>query len=240
MRIAALAVAVLLLAAAPALAAEGGGRASLPGIIGGDDRTMLDSASPPWSALGRVNRARGGFCTGALIAPDRVLTARHCLTARPGTRYLPLSELHFVAGYRRGDFLAHGRVVRIHAPPLSDQRREADWAVLDLEAPLPVPPLPLRAPDDGAPAVIAGYSQNRPHLLSLSEDCALTTPGGAPGLRLHRCDTTRGTSGAPVLQDGPDGPAVVGVISGFVTASDGRGAGLLVSVEAVEGVEVSP
>ncbi|EKV30491.1 hypothetical protein C882_4450 [Caenispirillum salinarum AK4] len=228
-----------LLAAAPATAAEAG-RPLLPGIIGGDDRVMLDSAAAPWSALGRVNRARGGFCTGTLIAPDRVLTARHCLTARPGNRYLPVSELHFVAGYRRGDFIAHGRVARIQAPPLSEQGKAADWAVLHLDGTLPVPPLPVRRPDDGLPAVIAGYSQNRPHLLSLSEDCALATPAGAPDLRLHRCDTTRGTSGAPVLQDGPEGPVVVGVVSGFVTTADGHGAGLLVSAEAVEGVEVSP
>lgn len=117
-----LALMLALLTTAPTVAKEGGGRPLLPGIIGSDNRVMLDSIKAPWSALGRVNRARGGFCTGTVIAPDRVLTARHCLTARPGNRYLPLSELHFVAGYRRGEFLAHGKVRSIHAPPLSDQR----------------------------------------------------------------------------------------------------------------------
>lgn len=231
-------VIILALALAPPVQAANGGRPLLPGIIGEDDRTMLDNAAPPWSAIGRVNRARGGFCTGTLVAPDKVLTARHCLTARPGNRYLPLSELHFVAGYRRGDYLAHGRVKGIHAPPLTDADKTADWAVLELDKALPVPPLPLGEPDNGALAVIAGYSQNRPHLLSLSEQCRLQTPDNAPHLRLHRCDTTRGTSGAPVIQTTSNGqPVLVSIVSGFIRTADGAGAGLLVSVEAVEGVD---
>lgn len=50
----------------------------LPGIIGVDNRTPVDSKSLPWSAIGRINRESGGFCTGVLIATNKALTAAHC------------------------------------------------------------------------------------------------------------------------------------------------------------------
>src|SRR5512134_3142634 len=60
------------------------------GIIGKDDRELLDPVAWPWLAIGRVNRTSGGFCTGALVAPDLVLTARHCLIDhRTGLRVKP-------------------------------------------------------------------------------------------------------------------------------------------------------
>lgn len=34
--------------------------------------------SPPWSAIGRVQRGGSGPCSGVLVAPDKALTVAHC------------------------------------------------------------------------------------------------------------------------------------------------------------------
>ncbi|QNT68923.1 trypsin-like serine protease [Defluviicoccus vanus] len=66
-----------------------------PGIIGHDDRVIVDSAAWPWQAIGRLNRG-GSFCTATLIAPAAVLTARHCVwDPRTGQMVAP-TELHFL------------------------------------------------------------------------------------------------------------------------------------------------
>ena len=64
------AVAVLTLA----VPSPGQDRPRPPGIVGEDNRVPINSKEWPWSAIGRVNRATGGFCTGVLIArnPDLV------------------------------------------------------------------------------------------------------------------------------------------------------------------------
>ena len=41
-----------------------------------------------WEAVGRLDIDGKGFCTGALIAPDLVLTAAHCMF--DGTSSIPL------------------------------------------------------------------------------------------------------------------------------------------------------
>ena len=51
--------------------------AKVVGIEGTDNRTPIETEAWPWTALGRINREIGGHCTGALIAPDLVLTAAH-------------------------------------------------------------------------------------------------------------------------------------------------------------------
>ena len=45
------------------------------------DLKRLDSGADAagWEAVGRLNIGGTGFCTGALIAPDLVLTAAHSL-----------------------------------------------------------------------------------------------------------------------------------------------------------------
>ena len=193
-------------------------RSELPGIGASDPRRPVSSAQAPWNALGRVQTELGNRCTGTLIAPDRVLTAAHCLISPRSGKLVQPSSIHFLLGYSHGRFAAQGRVASatIGQPfdPLDRTSATADWAILTLAAPLRGPTLPLSraVPPPRTPLHLAGYQQDRPEELLADTGCRLL--GLSNGMLLHDCAGTRGASGAPLLirQEG-GGYAVIGVMS---------------------------
>ncbi|MGF1641192.1 MAG: trypsin-like serine peptidase [Rhodospirillales bacterium] len=225
---------LLCLAAVAVLSAHGGseGRDALPGIVGKDDRVVLDTAAWPWIAIGRINRAGGGFCTGSLVAADVVLTAAHCFYDTRSRRTIGAGEIHFVAGYRRGDYLAHAIARRIvTSPTLRFDPRGGigepsdDWALVVLDRPMAIRPIPVRRlrptphseQDRAWPTVmVAGYSRDRPHLLSLHQECAIADRVSSDRIVIHSCDATHGTSGAPLLTGTAEEVFIVGVVTGVI------------------------
>lgn len=198
--------ALLVLAAASAPAAP----PPLPGVGGEDRRVTVDGAAAPWRSLAKVQTNIGSRCTGALIAPRRVLTAAHCLFNRRTQRFLPASSLHVLFGYERGQYLEHILVVDVIRTDAYDPMRPredyaADWAVLILAADAPAAAQPLTVtqavPPAGTAVALGGYSQDRAQILTADTTCTvLGTDRGANGLVLvHDCNGTRGTSGSPLL-----------------------------------------
>lgn len=187
----------------------------LPGIGRDDPRRPVDRREMPWRALGRVQHELGGRCTGALIAPNLVLTAAHCLIARRTENLVQPASLHFLLGYDRGSQAAHAQVLSFRVGP--GRAAGADWAVLTLER--DVAPreftLPLMAalPAPRSPLMLGGYQQDRPEVLLADTQCrAIGATAG--GMLLHDCAGTRGVSGGPVLAALPGGGwAVAGVAS---------------------------
>ncbi|KXJ86073.1 trypsin-like cysteine/serine peptidase domain-containing protein [Microdochium bolleyi] len=47
-------------------------------IYGNDDRVALTDSAYPWSAIGKVQWSNGVWCSGTLVGPRHVITARHC------------------------------------------------------------------------------------------------------------------------------------------------------------------
>src|SRR5436190_9795269 len=107
--------AIALAVASPALAIVGGGSAALDGV-GHSVVTVVGS--------------RSNFCTGALIAPDLVLTAAHCVA--PGASY------KIVDYSGKPAKLLDVRNVAVHPsfslPTLLGHRATADVALLQLAA----------------------------------------------------------------------------------------------------------
>ncbi|MEE9428444.1 MAG: trypsin-like serine protease [Paracoccaceae bacterium] len=184
-------------------------------------QTGFDSRG--WEAVGRLNFAGQSFCTGALIAPDLVLTAAHCLFDRDTGQAFRPSDMKFLAGWRNGRANAQSGISRAIAHPEfrfknSDQdvRVANDLALLQLSHPIQkssvVPFETQSRPRKGAQVGVVSYGRDRAESPSLQEACHVLARRS--GTLVLSCDVDYGSSGAPVFTIDENGQArIVSVIS---------------------------
>lgn len=184
----------------------------------GERRTLSIDEQPSWSGVGRLNNTNGGYCSAALIRPDVVLTAAHCVIDQLTNRPVPAKELRFVAGLRSGYYTANRRVVsaKVHPDWAGYSRGDkvivpGDIAVVRLESAITRQEARAFgvgvAPQEGEDVTVLSYGRGRSNALSIQERCQVLRRFKASA-ELN-CDSVKGTSGAPVFQGG----RIVGVVS---------------------------
>lgn len=212
--------------------------ARLPRLIAGAVMlsAMLSGASSAgavdWPAVGRLDSGRS-VCSAVLIAPDRVLTAAHCVSLPDGGSF-PAEKIVFRAGRSQGTEVAQSvaRRVVLHPDYLpgaeARSRLASDIALVELLTPLQVQPIQLEQallPPEELTAIT--YSRQRPEEPPQVLSCPLLRR--SLGALLIDCGVTGGASGAPLIA----GPLGAGRLVGIVVAqgeAEGRGIAFAVPV----------
>lgn len=182
-----------------------------------------------WEAVGRLNMNNRAMCTGALIAPDMVLTAAHCLyDPKTGDR-VPADTIRFEAGLSEGRAKAARGVAETVVHPgyhhnhLGPNDAAVDLAVLRLDRPIAVSaiqPFATEArPETGDALGVISYTYSRKSSPLLQHPCDVLARKG--DVLVMNCEVDFGASGAPVFAvTGGTRPRLVSVISSKAAMGD--------------------
>lgn len=196
----------------------GAGRVAKPMIVGG---RLSDTTEYPWAVALVTSASPSAYCGGALVAPDRVVTAAHCVSGyAPGSIRVVAgrTDLNSQAGQER-------LVLRTWVHPRYRSPMDGDdIAVLYLDRAVPYRPVPLET-DQGAyrpgtEATVLGWgytdergpssSQLRSAQVQLVSDAACSSVFPQYKAQMMTCagqpeggvDACYGDSGGPLVANG--------------------------------------
>jgi secreted trypsin-like serine protease len=224
--------------------------ASLPLLLSDPAHAIVGGGAPSTEGVARsvvtIVGSRGNFCTGALIAPKLVLTAAHCVPS--GADYKMVEY-----GADRQPSLQDVKSIAIHPgfnmQAMSGHRATADVALLQLAAPpkgktpaaLGSPNIPINVGSRFSIAGIGVTVRGDGKSGGTIRAAGLVATGRPGTLQIRLVDPvgqgTReglgactGDSGAPVFEDKPGGPVIVGVVSWSTGPNGSAGCGGMTGV----------
>jgi V8-like Glu-specific endopeptidase len=173
-------------------------------------------AAVGWFGPGPAPHAAGGGCTAVLVAPDKVLTATHCLGQSETTPPARPGAFVFAPGWPAAGpaALYHAASVALpEARSLLGGALPFDVALVTLQTPVPgdvAQPLPLGLAE-ALPevATVIGYLHDAPDAPVINDACRFVATDGP--VLAFACRAQGGYSGGPVLVRGPGGWQVVAI-----------------------------